>query len=496
MTDQVVNASEPLDEGAAIGRHVGRGLGWSLLNNAVGRFGSFLAGVIVVRQLSQEEYGVFAVGLVVLSVLLSMNELGVSVAIVQQRRGRPEAIAPTVMTMSIASSVMLAALAFVAAPSVATAMGTPEATGLIRLLLVGVVLDGIASVPNAFLTREFRQRTRLLIDTIAFCVGTPVTIGLALTGHGAWSLGWGAVIGNATTAVLALILTPVKVRPGWDRSVVPGLLRFGLPLAAASLLSLSILNVDYVVVGHTLGPVELGIYLLAFNLCSWPITVVTSAIRRVGVAMFARLAEHSNDRGSSAFATSFVLVMGITLPLCILLGGYAYPLVDFLYGDRWVPAAAIIAPLAVFSLGRVAVEITYDFMAGTARTHSTVWLHAIWLIALIPVLIVGANLAGIRGVALGHALVTVVVVGSALVIAFRRAGVPMRLLFARGLRVVIAGAVMVGVIAATHVLPWSPWWIMAVGSPLALAAYLLSASSLRHDAIGLWHLRAEEGASA
>lgn len=492
---EILSESEQGADEAALGRHVGRGLGWSLLNNAVGRLGNFLAGIIVIRQLTQEEYGVFAVGLVVLSVLLSMNELGVSVAIVQ-RRGRPESIAPTVMTMSIASSVLLASGAFLAAPGVAALMGTPEAAGLIRLLLVGVVLDGISSVPNAFLTRAFRQRTRLLIDTVAFVVGTPVTIGLALTGHGAWSLGWGAVVGNVTTTVLALFLTPVKVRPGWDRNVVPELLRFGIPLAGASLLSLSILNVDYVIVGHTLGPVELGIYLLAFNLCSWPITVVTSAIRRVGVALFARLAEHATDGGNSAFATCFVLVVGITLPLCILLGGYAYPLIDFLYGDRWVLAANIIAPLAVFSLGRVAVEITYDFLAGTGRTHSTVWLYVAWFLALVPVLTVGAKMNGIRGVAVGHAIVTVVVVGTALLVAFRRAGVPFRAFVVPGLRVILAGVAMVAVIAASHLLPVSPFWTMAVGSPIALAIYFGAASPLRHDALLLWRLRTDGGAVA
>ena len=137
------------------------------------------------------------------------------------------------------------------------------------------------------------QRRRLVIDTVAFVVGTPITVGLAVSGHGAWSLGWGAVAGNLTTAVLALVWSPLRVRPGWRSDVVRELLGFGLPLAGASLLALLILNVDFIVVGHVLGPVQLGLYLLAFNLCSWPITVVTSAIRRVAIALFARLAEHS-----------------------------------------------------------------------------------------------------------------------------------------------------------------------------------------------------------
>ena len=57
--------TEPQDPGA-LGREAGAGLGWSFANNIVGRLGNFLAGIVVVRLLAQEQYGMFAVGLVVL----------------------------------------------------------------------------------------------------------------------------------------------------------------------------------------------------------------------------------------------------------------------------------------------------------------------------------------------------------------------------------------------------------------------------------------------
>ncbi len=497
MTDRPVASNvQPAEPGdatgdRALGRDVGVGLSWSLLNNVVGRLGNFLTGIIVIRHIAHEEYGVFAVGLVVLTVLLSMNELGVSVAVVQHR-GRVQEIAPTVMSLSILSSAALSVAGFFAAPAAAAAMGSPEAAGLIRLLLVGVALDGIASVPNALLTRLFRQRTRLLIDLAAFLIGTPVTIGLALTGHGAWSLGWGAVVGNAVAAVLALALSPVRVWPGWDPSVVPGLLRFGLPLAGASLLSLSILNVDFVVVGHVLGPEELGLYLLAFNLCSWPITVVTSAIRRVAIALFARLAEHADDGGRQAFGRVFALVLALAAPMCLLLAGYGTPLVTALYGERWAPAAVVLAPLAVFSLGRVAVEVTYDFFAGSGRTVSTVWLHVVWLAALVPALTVGARLDGIEGVAIGHAVVTAVVVGSALVVLLRRSGIHGRDIARRLLVVGVGVLAMWAVVLVTQHLPLSPLAAMLVGSPLALGAYLVCLRPLRADVLDLWELRSAQ----
>ena len=90
----------------ALGRQIGRGLGWSFLNNAIGRLGSFLSGIVIARILVPEEFGVYAVALVVLNVMLSMNELGVSLAVVR-RPGSVAPIAPTVTTVALVSSAVL-----------------------------------------------------------------------------------------------------------------------------------------------------------------------------------------------------------------------------------------------------------------------------------------------------------------------------------------------------------------------------------------------------
>ena len=468
------------------GATMGRGAAWSLLNNIVGRLGNFLAGIVIIRLLSESEYGTYAVGLVVLSVLLSMNELGVSVAIVQ-REGSVDDIAPTVMTMSIVSSLVLSGLAFAAAPLVASLLNSPDATGIIRLMVLGVLIDGVAAVPNALITRTLQQRKRLIIDTVAFVVGTPVTIGLALAGFGAWSLGWGALIGNVTTAVLAFLWAPAKVVPGWDREQVRPLLRFGMPLAGSSLLLLLLLNVDYVVVGHTLGPAQLGLYLLAFNLSSWPITVIASAVRRVSLAAFARLREHGPDASAEGFSSVVSLTMAVVLPASAFLSLYAAPVVELLYGTRWLPAAEALRFLVVFGVGRVAVELAYDFLAAHGRTLSTVWLHLAWLVALVPALVVGVRLGGIAGVALAHTAVVVVVLAPLQYVVLRRAGTGMRRLARANVRPVIG--TLLAMLSAPLVLSLSvpPAALITVGALVGVALYAPAVWPMRRVARELWN---------
>src|SRR6478672_13061949 len=102
-------------------------LGWSLLNTAVARFGTLGIGIVLARLLGPDSYGSFAVAMVALLAVLTVNELGVSLAIVRWRED-PSRIAPTVTTISILSSAALCVAGLAVAPWFADRMGDPGAT--------------------------------------------------------------------------------------------------------------------------------------------------------------------------------------------------------------------------------------------------------------------------------------------------------------------------------------------------------------------------------
>ena len=439
---------------------VGRGLTWSFINTVIGRLGSFLTGIVIARIVAPEDFGVYAVALVALNLLLSMNELGVSAAIVRHR-GPVDEIAPTVSTIAIGTSVLLFVIAWFAAEPFAAAMGVPEAGGIVRLMSVAVIIDGVASVPVALLTRSFMQGKRMKIDLIAFAISTPVTIGLAVLGQGAWSLAWGAIVGNLVTGSLSVLWAPKRYAPGWNSAVAGGLIRFGLPLAGASLLLLALLNVDFVVVGRVLGTAQLGFYLLAFNLSTWPMGLVSNVVRRITTAAYARFDQRGD--GATGFRQSVFIVVSVGAFVCVLLASYAQEIVTFLYGARWAAAALAIPALVVLSLGRMLVELTYDYLVALGRTIGNTWLHGIWLVVLVPVLALGAELFGIQGVAWGHALVVLLVVVPGLGVLLHKAGSPIGPLVADlGLPALGSAAVALSAWGVQAILP-SGFVTLAVG---------------------------------
>ena len=100
--------------------------------------------------------------------------------------------------------------------------------------------------------------------------------------------------------------------------------------------------------------------------------------------------------------------MTLSIPACVLLAVFATPLIRFVYGVQWVPAALPLTMLSIVGVLRIALELGYDYLAAIGRTVSILAIHALWLAGLVPALIVGARWDGIAGVGWGH-LVTLVV---------------------------------------------------------------------------------------
>ncbi|MFI7354955.1 oligosaccharide flippase family protein [Streptomyces avidinii] len=445
MTGPAADTESATPAAPSLGRKVGSAAKWSLINTVVMRLGNFATGIVLARFfLGPEAWGVYGIAQTVLLVLLSANELGVSLAIVRWE-GDPRRFAPTVLTLSAASSCLLYAVLFAVAPAVAGVLGSPEASGVLRVMCLCVVLDGLSQVPAGFLTREFAQGRRMAVDGLNFVLSTAVTLLLAVDGWGAMSFAWGSVVGNVAALIGCCLAAPGTLRFGWDREQARALLRFGLPLAGASMLALGVVNVDTMVVGSALDPLALGFYVLAFNISGWPVRIISEAARRVSFAGFSRLAD-SPKALAAGFGRALGVVMAGTVPICVLLAVLAAPVVELIYGERWLPAARALPWLMALGLVRIGCELAYDCLVAIGRRRSLIGVQGLWLVILIPALVIGARTGGIVGVAQGHVLVAGAVVVPVFLLALHRGGIRLGTVARACAWPLLGGAVMAAVL--------------------------------------------------
>ncbi len=358
---------------------------------------------MLARLLGPHVFGTYAVAYVAMTALLTFNELGVSLAIVRWE-GDPAEITPTVMTISLGVSAVIYAGCFAAAPAYAAAMGAPAAVGVVRVLSVLVLIDGYTNTPAALLQRQFRQGRRTIADQANTWLGTGITLILAWSGLGAMSLALGRIAGCLAGAVLLAVFAPESLRAGFDPARARALLRFGLPLAGSGLVTLAVTTADQVVVGHLLGPVALGCFVLALNLAGWPITMFSQPVANVAPAVFARLQRDRPAMGAT-FQSAAGLLCAVAAPVCLTIGGAAAPLIGLVYGARWLPATAPLLWLGVLASVQILLLLAYDYLVVAGRSRFLLIVSVAWLAALVPALAAGARLHGIGGAALAEAIV-------------------------------------------------------------------------------------------
>lgn len=478
---------------SSLGGLASRALGWSFLSTALARFAVMGFGILLARLLGPGEFGVAAVAFVALLAVLSFNELGVSLAIVRWP-GEPDEIVPTIATISVVSSLVLYIALFLTAPEFASAMGAPAATSVVRVLDLSVLTNGVVAVPAALLERYFRQDQKMIADQVHGWLSAALSVGLAWAGFGAMSIAIGSVAGAVAGGIVITICAPQRLRFGFDLAKARKLLKFGLPLAGSSFIVFLVGNVDNLIAGHVLGATALGFYVLAWNLASWPVNMFSQPVRAVAPAMFSRL-QHDAAAMRTGFVSAATLLGCVTLPVCLLISGSAVPLVGFVYGAKWLPAAQALQWLALLGALRVLFELGYDYFVVLARSRVVLTVQFAWLVALIPALIAGARLYNIRGVAMAGVAVAAFVVLPWYLIELSRVGIRVRRLALR-LSLPLVAAVGVGIAAraSARLIP-DDLAACAVGGVVALIAIGLLVLRMRPVLAELRPVLAGQGAS-
>jgi PST family polysaccharide transporter len=402
---------------AGLAKSIRHGVVWSTISSLVLRLGNLVLGIILARLLSPDDFGVYAVALTVQSVLMTLADIGMSVDLI--RTSDPERRAPTVATVSLMSGASLALLMTVTAGPIASVLGEPDAASVITILSWTLLISSAGVVPYAKLQREFQQRKMFATSLADFAVGTSVTLVLVVVGLGPIALAIGRVVASFAATALQFVLTRLRPRFGFDKEIARSALRFGIPLASANLLSWALLNIDNVVIVRVSGATALGLYVLAFNISTWPMSAIGQAVRSVSLAGFSERSrnEETGDRG---LGTALSLTWAAALPAGVLLAALSGPLVVVLYGDRWSAASGALAALGMFGALRVALDMMATYLMARGAARPVLYIQIVWFLSLIPAVIVGTHWKGIAGAGWSHLAVSAVLILPAYAFALRR----------------------------------------------------------------------------
>lgn len=361
--------------GLALRGKVLSGLGWTLVRNWGNRLITLAVFVLLARLLEPAEFGLFAAAIAVLAVLDVLVEQGLGDAIVQRRELTTAQVnAAFYLTLGISTLAYL--VMFAAAPAIERWMHTEQLGEMLRWAGLAMVVNAFGICQQAMLRREFAYKWLALRLLLATAVAGAVAALCAWHGLGAWSL-----------VAQYLVFTSLNVgllwlRPGWRptldvdaRSVRP-LLGYGANVLGMRLLEYGNVRFIELFVAWTLGPVALGIYMVAARVHQTLVLALVFSVLDVSLSAFARLAERLDEFGA-AYMRATEAIGALVVPFFVAIALLAPELVHIAFGAKWSASAPVLQVLCIVGAFQALQYLNGSAISALGRPGVVLWLHAL-----------------------------------------------------------------------------------------------------------------------
>jgi len=329
---------------------VTRGLGWKLLTVIVGQGGQSFVAIVLAHLLLPSDFGLAGMALVFGGLAGILTDLSLGAALVQ-RTSLTERDRSTVFWTTTVGGVVVSLVGVAVSPLVADFFSNPRVAPLFAAVSAGFFLTALGQTQTALLTREMSFRSLELRQIAATLFGAVVAVALALAGFGPWAIIAQSLCTYGASTILLWTLSPWRPQFVFSLESFRTLGSFGFKTLLSKLLLYVNLNGDNLLIGRYIGSQALGIYAVAYNAMFLPMSRVTSPIRDVFNAAFARL---QNDPGRLGEVWLRVnrLASSLLVPAFLGLVVVAPDFVPVVLGRRWHAAVPVLQLLSVAGIAQ------------------------------------------------------------------------------------------------------------------------------------------------
>ena len=438
---------------------------WSLMLRVIIRVAILVRTVILARLLVPDDFGLMAIAVLAITLVDRLTQSGFDQALVQRRDDIRQYL-DTAWTVQVIRGAAMAAALAVSAPLIARFFDTPDATAIIRVLAIAVLVRGLANIAVVYFVKDLRFDLRFRFEIAQSLTDAVVSIIAAVILRNVWALVLGVLAGSLARVIASYIVHPYRPRLRWQTGHALMLFGFGKWVFLSNLLAYATTNLDDIVVGRLLGITSLGLYRMAYNFSQAVATEIGQTINQVAFPTYSML-QDAAERLKTAYVAALHTVAFASVPVAFGIAVVAPDLTIGLLGEEWAPMIRATQILSIAGLGRAIGATSGPLFDGMGRPDIQAKINTLDLAILIALLYPAINRFGINGAA-GAVAVSFTVTGLVmLAISARRLSVNASELFQALGFPLLNGVVMVAaVVLGGRLLP--------IDRPTALSFVVLS----------------------
>lgn len=379
---------------AVIGRILS-GARWATVLRIFAQVVSWICTIVVVRFISNGDYGLNAMLETPLGFLLLLSTFGLDNALV-----RAKTLAHDELRSAFGWLLMINGLLFLAyffgSPLIAAYFKEPRLELLAQVLALVFLLIPFRVIPDALLDRDLKFKLKAFAELVASVTAAITTLTLAVMGFGVWALIAGVLSNRLLLAIILMVLQPWFVAPSLKFQSVRGMMAFGGTMALAGAVANTGNMLPVLVAGPSLGAEALGIFVVSMEFALLPLAKIMPVIHPIVFPAFSKFQEQP-----AAVARYLEKSIGIAalvlLPLMIGLACVAEEFVLAVLGEKWSDA---IVPLALLSLSvpfRGLSHFVWQVLGAIGYANLTLKSTLVHLALMFTLIIIGARY-GVIGV--------------------------------------------------------------------------------------------------
>ncbi len=355
----------------------------------------------VLRLLEPSDYGVVALSSAITLLFGMIAEFGLGSAIVQAKSVNRIQLA-NLFGYGLLINIVIVVLLFVLAPLVTLLYDDERLPLVIQVASLQFFFSAFCFLPDAKMRREMRFDLMAKIEFFLGVVTGLCTLILAHGGYGYWAL----VVSPLVSAFLRMVLLNWTagewIFPRLSMEQTQALLKFGGFILLARIAGHFLSQADVLIAGVFLSKEAMGVYAVAMQLATMPLSKVMMVINQVAYPELSRMNREEGVR-PGALLNGGRLVAYVLFPVLWGLAAVSPFVVQLVIGEKWqeavlplqlvclalpIRAISTLLTTAVAAVGRADIElwntlsgcIIFPVLFYLGAQHGVVGLSWAWVI--------------------------------------------------------------------------------------------------------------------
>ncbi|MDR2026997.1 MAG: lipopolysaccharide biosynthesis protein [Prevotellaceae bacterium] len=348
-----------------------KGLFWGGVGNAAQQIFSLVIGIILLRLLNREDYGMIGMLAIFTAIALSIQDSGFSTALINRQDNRHEDY-NAVFWFNVLSSIVMYIILFFSAPLIAKFYDKPELIHLSRILFLGFLFGGIGVVHSAILYKYLMVKERTKIDLVSLIISSITGTALAFLGFAYWGLAVQTVTYIATGTVLRWYYSPW--RPTWEFDFKPlkGMFSFSFKLFLTNIFMQIANNIFSVLLGKFYGDKRVGDYSQGNKWMIMGHSFIAGMINSVAHPIMAQVTGDS-ERLRKVFHKMLRFGAFVSFPLMFGLAFVGREFILITGGEKWLPSVPFLQLFCIWGAIRFIWILYMDVLMSYEKSDIYMW---------------------------------------------------------------------------------------------------------------------------